>query len=82
MPSERIQQQIDRLLDEAEQAMGSEDWATVAARARAALRLDARNEDALAHLAAAASEAGQELSGMSGAVGHTFTPTRSPWAPS
>ncbi len=30
MPSERIQRQIDRLLDQAEQAMAAEDWGTVA----------------------------------------------------
>ena len=40
MPSERIQRQIDRLLDEAEEAFLKEDWATVASRARAVLRLD------------------------------------------
>jgi tetratricopeptide (TPR) repeat protein len=53
MTSERIQRQIDRLLDEAEDAITREDWPAVAARARAALRLDPENADALAYLAAA-----------------------------
>ena len=40
MVSERVQRQIDRLLDEAEQASENEDWATVANRAHWALDLD------------------------------------------
>jgi hypothetical protein len=35
MPSERVQRQIDRLLDEAEHAISAEDWRTVEARCRA-----------------------------------------------
>ncbi len=54
MPSERIQRQVDRLLDEAEEAIGREDWDVVAARARAALRLDPENSDAAGYLQAAA----------------------------
>jgi len=53
MPSERVQRQIDRLLDEAEEAISSQDWAAVAERAQAALRLDPENADALSYLAAA-----------------------------
>jgi len=53
MASERAQRQIDRLLDEAEEAITKEDWSTVASRARAVLRLDSENSDALAYLAAA-----------------------------
>ncbi len=53
MASERIQRRIDSLLDEADQAIADEDWSTVASRARAVLRLDADNSDALAYLAAA-----------------------------
>jgi hypothetical protein len=53
MPSERVQRQIDRLLDEAEEAISSQDWAAVAERAQAALRLDPENAGALSYLAAA-----------------------------
>ena len=53
MPSERIQRQIDRLLDEAEEAISSQDWPAVGEHARSVLRLDPENADALAYLAAA-----------------------------
>ena len=53
MASERVQRQIDRLLDEAESAITSQDWTTVGDRARSALRLDPENQDALGYLAAA-----------------------------
>ena len=46
MPSERIQRQIDRLLDEADEAIASQDWTIVRDRARSALRLDPENQDA------------------------------------
>jgi tetratricopeptide (TPR) repeat protein len=54
MPSERIQRQIDALLDEADAAMRADDWATVGQRAQAALRLDPANEDARGYMQAAA----------------------------
>ena len=53
MLSERIQRQIDRLFDEAEQAVRNEDWATVGACARAVLAFDAENADAAAFVQAA-----------------------------
>jgi tetratricopeptide (TPR) repeat protein len=53
MASERVQRQIDRLLDEAEAAFGVSDWATLAERARKVLLLDGGNEDAATFLAAA-----------------------------
>ena len=53
MPSERIQRQIDRLLDEVEEAMSGQDWEAVGERARSVLRLDPENQDALSYLAAA-----------------------------
>jgi len=56
MPSERIQRQIDRLLDEAEQAAADENWTLVLARSRHVLRLDPENEEAQAFLAAAERE--------------------------
>ena len=53
MPSERIQRQIDRLLDEADEAITSQDWTTEGNRARSTLRLDPENQDAMSYLAAA-----------------------------
>ena len=47
MASERVQKQIDRLLDEAEAAIAISDWAVVGDRARNVLRLDPDNSDAL-----------------------------------
>jgi hypothetical protein len=52
MVSERVQRQIDRLLDEAEAAIAISDWAIVGDRARNVLRLDPENSDALSYLAA------------------------------
>ena len=51
MASERLQRQIERLLDEADLAITSEDWLTVASRARSVLRIDPENSDALSYLA-------------------------------
>ncbi len=56
--SERTQRQIDRLLHEAEEAITKEEWSTVVSRARAVLRLDPQNSDALSYLAAADRELG------------------------
>jgi hypothetical protein len=42
MPSERVQWQIDRLLNEAEQAIAASDWPLVEARWEQMLRLAAR----------------------------------------
>ena len=50
MASDRLQLQIQRLLDEADQAITDEDWSTVASRARAVLRSDPENGDALSYL--------------------------------
>ena len=50
MASERIQRQIDRLLDQAEEAMGRLEWGTVRECARVVLGLDSTNSDALAFL--------------------------------
>src|SRR5438094_81530 len=51
--TERMRRQIDRLLDEAEDAITRDDWPSVRQRAEAALRLDPGNADALGYLAAA-----------------------------
>ena len=53
MASERVQRQIDRLLDEAEEAVGRSDWDLVRDRAGNALRFDPDNADARAFLVAA-----------------------------
>ncbi len=57
MPSERIQRQIDRLLDEAEEALSRFDWETVGKCAGAVLRLDSSNADAITFLEAAQGDA-------------------------
>src|SRR6266581_1557829 len=53
MPSERIQRQIDALLDEAEQAVRESDWSLVRFRAAQVLAFDPQNADALEFRAAA-----------------------------
>ena len=53
MVSERVQRQIDRLLDEAEQAVESGEWGVVRARTQTVLHLDPKNADALTFSAAA-----------------------------
>ena len=53
MPSERIQRQIDSLLDEAEAAIAEGNWDLVRLRAGAVLRLDDENEDTRTYLNAA-----------------------------
>ncbi|MHB8574028.1 MAG: protein kinase domain-containing protein [Dehalococcoidia bacterium] len=49
MPSERVQRQIDRLLDQAEEAMAAGEWETVRLRCEAVLTLDAGNPDAMSY---------------------------------
>ena len=58
MASDRVKRQIDRLLDETEQAIALGDWAAVSQQAQSVLRLDPENADALAYLAAAQREPG------------------------
>ncbi len=53
MASERVQRQIDRLLDEAEAAISRSDWAAVRDRTQNVLALDPTNNDAQAFMAAA-----------------------------
>ena len=53
MPSERLQRQIDRLLDSAEEAAAKDDWRTMLARAEAVLQVDTENQDALGFAAMA-----------------------------
>ena len=53
MASDRLQRQIERLLDEADQAIINEDWSTVSSRARSVVAIDPENGDGIAYLAAA-----------------------------
>ncbi len=53
MASERVQRQIDRLLDQAEEAMGQMAWEAVRDSAKAVLGLDSSNNDSIAFLASA-----------------------------
>ena len=53
MASERVQRQIDRLLDEAEAAIARFDWELVRQSAEAVLALSPDNIDAVTFLAAA-----------------------------
>ena len=70
MASDRLQRQIERLLDEADEAITKEDWSTVASRARAVLRIDAGNSDALSYLAVA-----ERDSSVPGAASAPMTPS-------
>ena len=45
MPTERVQRQIDRLLDEADEAMSSNDWQVALERATAVLAHDLDNPE-------------------------------------
>lgn len=51
--SERIDRQVERLLNEVEEAVEESDWDTVRVRSEAILALDPENEDARAYLSAA-----------------------------
>ncbi len=53
MPSDRVQRQIDLLLDQAEAALASSDWRAALQAAEAARGFDPDNEDAAAFVAAA-----------------------------
>ena len=58
MPSERVQRQIDHLLDHIEAAAGSFDWSKVQELADGVLRLDPENEEAKSFLNAAGRDTG------------------------
>ena len=61
MPSDRIQRQIDHLLDEAEAAVSGLDWDVVRDRAQAVLAFDPDNSDALEFRTAAERALGATL---------------------
>ncbi len=75
MASERIQRQIDRFLDEAEEAVTQGDWDAAADRASKALRLDPENQDALTYLAAAERDPGIPNSPAISSSQHVSAPT-------
>ena len=72
MATERLQRQIDRLLDEAEEAVSHLDWTNVRDRAQAVLAFDPGNEDAKGFLAAAERALGSETA-MTAPVASTPT---------
>ena len=53
MASDRLQRRLERLLDEAEEAITQLDWNIVHDRAQAVLAIDPDNSDGLAFLATA-----------------------------
>ena len=53
MPSERVQGRIDRLVDQAEEALENQDWQRALEVSEAALGLDPDNKDASAFLESA-----------------------------
>ena len=55
MATERIQRQVDRLLDEAEEALAQRNWEAVRERAQDAVAIDQDNSEAQGFLAAAGS---------------------------
>jgi serine/threonine protein kinase len=79
MASERAQRQIDRLLDEAEDAVSRLDWRIVHDRAEAVLAFDPHNPDGLAFLAAA--ERGQGSSHGNSPEPSTQPPALTPTSP-
>ena len=62
MPSERVQRRIDSLLDDAEQAIESNDWEVVLERVRSVLTLEPDNADAVFYRDAAARAGSNGLS--------------------
>ena len=74
MASDRVQRQIDRLLDQAEAAISQFDWETVRQCAQAVLRLDSENRDALAYSAAAEQETGSSRAAQTSAVVQPVSP--------
>jgi eukaryotic-like serine/threonine-protein kinase len=72
VPSERVQRQIDRLLDAIEAAQERDEWRLVQELAREILDLDPENADAVAFLAAAERRE-QRLGGGDGASAASVT---------
>ena len=75
MASDRLQRQIERLLDEAEEAISRFDWEALLQRAQAVLAMDPENRDALAFLATAERAMGGSVPPLT-----TSRPTSTPTA--
>ena len=76
MPTERVQRQIDRLLDEAEAAASQLNWSLVRDRAIAVIAYQPDNADALAQLAAAERALGADDAESAPAATAPSPPTR------
>ena len=86
MASERVQRQIDRLLDEVEEAISQFDWERVRQCAQAVLAIDPENADGLTFLATAeralSGSSAPMLPGLSPAPTTTTAPIAAPIHPS
>jgi predicted ATPase/class 3 adenylate cyclase len=78
MPSERVQRQIDRLLDEAEAAIARLDWEAVRERSAAVLALDPENADARTFLDAAVRAGAERASAVTAAAPEPQAPPLPP----
>ncbi len=78
MATERLRQQVEQLLDEAQKAVTGLDWTLVRDRARAALSIDQENADGLALLAIAERELGENRFSVEPASPSPSTPTAQP----
>ena len=81
MASERVQRQIDRLLDEAEEAFAKRDWQVVRDNARDVIGLDPANQDALTFFNAAEQALNKPVSPITAFLSNTRM-SRNPEAPS
>ena len=81
MASQRVQRQIDRLLDEAEEALVQGEWNSVLERAQDVLRLGPDNSDATAFLAAAERDPEDTTSTPAVPTGRSADATREPSLP-
>ena len=77
MTSERVQRQIDRLLDQAEEAMALRQWADLRATCEVVLNLDPENSDAVRYLELANNSLGTDDVSDSSDI-HEPSPDRSP----
>jgi len=74
MPSERVQRQIDRLLDEAEAAIARLDWESVRDRSNAVLALAPENADARTFLDAAVRAGAEQAAAVPATAPEPQTP--------
>ena len=81
MASERVQRQIERLLDEAEEASAERNWEVVRDRAQHVLTFDPNNPDGLALLAVAERALGVTDSSSPDPTAPTAPTTAAPTTP-